>query len=198
MKTDCYICPGCIQVFTKQDLNLKFSAKYIRKPDTMSHLQIGAEGNIDGRAFKIIGCLVLIFEEKLIQLWRVVDSGNQVDWLIQFPGYFLEARFTEINHNDYKDLELKLGLSGHNLPGLNINYTLNCITRYKYAYALGEVNMIMNENDKGLLYLFQSHKGQQFLLFVNSADSMTAITAQHRELSEFGLTKTKEFGLWSI
>lgn len=196
--TDLYICPQCIQVYTKQNLDLQFSAKYIRRPDTMSSIQIGTEGSMDGRAFRVIGCLVLVFEDKFIHLWRIVDADGVSDWLIQFPNYVLDAGFTEANQAYFKDLEMKIGMSGHQIPGLNISYTLSCITKYKYTYALGEVNMIMKENDKGLLYQFHSHKGNQFLLFVNTIDSMTALAARNIEFSELALTRTKTLGLWSI
>jgi hypothetical protein len=74
-------CAHCRSVVVRHDVDLKAIGEISDLPDDSSPVQIGVEGAVDGRSFRVVGRIVYEFDDGGWNEWHLVFSDNSSGWL---------------------------------------------------------------------------------------------------------------------
>ncbi len=194
--TSFYICPFCAQVYKKIGKDIAASPKYAKRPVTITPLKIGTTFTFDGIDYRIIGRVVLAFEERICQLWSTINSKGDQYWLLQFNNQFILGTYFTTDKDVVLQLEMRVGMRGTSVPGLDKNYILNVISRFKFALYEGETDWIGSNDGNGLLYVFQTKEGKYYFLLVNNEKDIKAIAGLSIPFNGFKFKHLNELALW--
>jgi hypothetical protein len=130
-------CPACKSVLIRDGADLKRLGTVGDVPESMSRLQLGAEGKIKGKAFVVVGRIVYRYGRGHWSEWHI-RIGDESAWLSDANGTYVVTR--EVSPAGRQGVPKLEGLHpGDHLRFGQIEYTVAAITRAKYSGVEGEL-----------------------------------------------------------
>lgn len=82
------VCSYCKSTMVRQDMNLELLGKMSDLQDDLTPLQLGTQGQHDGRLFEIIGRLKIAYSDGYWNEWYTLFGGDETGWLAEVQGFY--------------------------------------------------------------------------------------------------------------
>jgi hypothetical protein len=82
------VCSFCKSTLVRQDMNLDVLGKMSDLQDDLTPLQLGTQGQYDGRQFELIGRLKIAYSDGYWNEWYTLFGGEETGWLAEAQGFY--------------------------------------------------------------------------------------------------------------
>ena len=82
------VCKYCSSMIVRHDLDVEAIGTMAALPEDMSPLQLGTEGNYQGRHFSLIGRMKMGWEDGSWNEWFMATDDGRKGWLAEAQGFY--------------------------------------------------------------------------------------------------------------